>query len=126
MMTYQRDEDLIEDLAERDPHSLGNLLVAKKIISPKQLKKGLHARRVARQLGDKTFRLGDALERMGISRELIEQVARQQRAERLKHAESSTHITAQMAASNIERTEKVAAMAEAIALATPTKQDPER
>lgn len=98
--------------AADDENSLGNLLLKATIITEKQLKKALDNSEMAKALGDKTHRLGDALARMGISRELIEQVARKQAAERLHVDESSTHITAQMASSNIAQTERLTAMAE--------------
>lgn len=104
---------------KRDDNSIGNLLLRARVITWKQLQKALADAEMAKSLGDKKFRVGDALVRMGVKRELIEQVARHQVGEKAAEGESTTHITAQMAASNIESTKKVTAMAEAIALATP-------
>jgi hypothetical protein len=117
-------DPLQEHRAASDENSLGNLLLRRGLITKKQLRKALSDSATWKAMGIKKNRLGDALEKQGISRELIEQIALEQVAERLRAGESSTHITAQMATSNVAQTERVTARA--IALATPTKQEPDR
>lgn len=117
-------DQLTEDIAKRDPNSLGNLLVETEVIDEEKLEAALEKTALAKETGDTEYRIGDALASMKVKRSVIEQVADHQTGERLQG--SSTHITAQVASANVAVTDKAIAIAErAIALATPKKSEPD-